>query len=408
MTNQSKNTIIYIGGFELPDKNAAAQRVIANGKIFRSLGFNMIYVGIDKAAHAKTSILKTRAEYFGFETWHIAYPHSKLKWLEYLTSIQHLEELITNQHLDTLSAIICYNYPAIAQLKVQQLCKKLNVACIADATEWYGSSGGGAIFNSIKWVDTTLRMRYVHPRAHGIITTSNYLTDYYKHSCEHIVELPTLYDPDVLKAIPARESATNILGFTYAGSPFNVNSAAKNKKCVKERMDFIVKLMFSLHQAKIEFKLDIYGVTYDEYIQVYPDYVNKLENMKTSIRFHGRRPHPEILSSIKSSDFTVFFRDVDRVTLAGFPSKLAESVSCGTPVITNRTPNIEPYIKDNNIGIFVDLDEDGEWIEEITKQFIKQKNIKNSMKLGCSLYQGFGYRAYVAHVAEFLRGINVK
>ncbi len=29
----NKKVIIYIGNFELPDKNAAAQRVISNGKI---------------------------------------------------------------------------------------------------------------------------------------------------------------------------------------------------------------------------------------------------------------------------------------------------------------------------------------------------------------------------------------
>ncbi|MCK9163882.1 MAG: hypothetical protein M0O93_06000 [Bacteroidales bacterium] len=38
-------TILYIGGFELPDKNAAAQRVISNGKILRDLGFNVVYIG---------------------------------------------------------------------------------------------------------------------------------------------------------------------------------------------------------------------------------------------------------------------------------------------------------------------------------------------------------------------------
>ena len=32
-----RDTIIYIGGFELPDKDAAAQRLVANAKIFKEL-----------------------------------------------------------------------------------------------------------------------------------------------------------------------------------------------------------------------------------------------------------------------------------------------------------------------------------------------------------------------------------
>ena len=33
-------SILYLGGFELPDKNAAAQRVMANAKLLREMGFD--------------------------------------------------------------------------------------------------------------------------------------------------------------------------------------------------------------------------------------------------------------------------------------------------------------------------------------------------------------------------------
>lgn len=38
-----KGTILYVGGFELPDKNAAAHRVLSNAKIFRELGYNVFF-----------------------------------------------------------------------------------------------------------------------------------------------------------------------------------------------------------------------------------------------------------------------------------------------------------------------------------------------------------------------------
>ena len=40
--------VLYLGAFELPDKNAAAQRVISNGKLLREMGFEVTYVGISK------------------------------------------------------------------------------------------------------------------------------------------------------------------------------------------------------------------------------------------------------------------------------------------------------------------------------------------------------------------------
>lgn len=48
-----KRTILYV---ELPDKNAAAQRVLSVAKIFKSIGYNVIFLGIDKTIDTKISI----------------------------------------------------------------------------------------------------------------------------------------------------------------------------------------------------------------------------------------------------------------------------------------------------------------------------------------------------------------
>ena len=37
LTIVKDNHIVYIGGFDLPDNNAAAQRVLANAKLFRDV-----------------------------------------------------------------------------------------------------------------------------------------------------------------------------------------------------------------------------------------------------------------------------------------------------------------------------------------------------------------------------------
>ena len=42
-------TIIYIGGFELPDKNAAAQRIIGNSYALKELGYEVIFLGVSKS-----------------------------------------------------------------------------------------------------------------------------------------------------------------------------------------------------------------------------------------------------------------------------------------------------------------------------------------------------------------------
>jgi len=39
------NYIIYYGPFQLPDKNAAAHRVINNAKLLRELGYETVFLG---------------------------------------------------------------------------------------------------------------------------------------------------------------------------------------------------------------------------------------------------------------------------------------------------------------------------------------------------------------------------
>ncbi len=65
----SKGTIIYIGGFELPDKNAAAQRVVSNAKLLREVGYDVVLVGVDK----EISIKVDENIFYGFKTYSIKY-----------------------------------------------------------------------------------------------------------------------------------------------------------------------------------------------------------------------------------------------------------------------------------------------------------------------------------------------
>ena len=43
-----EKNILYIGNFELPDKNAAAHRVLGIAKALRECGNNVSFVGVNK------------------------------------------------------------------------------------------------------------------------------------------------------------------------------------------------------------------------------------------------------------------------------------------------------------------------------------------------------------------------
>ncbi len=111
--------MIYIGGFELPDKNAAAQRVISNAKALHETGYNIILVDIDR--DCEKDILETKSECFGFTRYSMKYTNKRL------ISITDLIAIIKIYMNDQLYIIRAYNYPGIALLKMLRYCKKIRI-----------------------------------------------------------------------------------------------------------------------------------------------------------------------------------------------------------------------------------------------------------------------------------------
>ncbi len=401
----SKKTIIYVGGFELPDKNGAAQRVVANGKIFRALGYNVVFCGVDKAISDSVDLMATEAKHFDFTCYATPYPKSKGAWLKTLSQSGEVKRLITDRYKGDVAAVICYNHPAIAQWHIRALCRRHGAKYIADVTEWYESSGGGLLFGLVKWFDTTLRMRLMHRLVDALITTSSIITEFYART-RHIpiVELPTLYDKEAIhiNRIETTPSVVHASRWIYAGSPFNAGRLDRKRENIKDRLDAVVILAARLNEEATPVALTIYGVTIDDYLKAFPEHEDMLKRHSAQILFCGNKPHKEILNSLQQSDFSIFFRKKSRLTEAGFPSKLAESISCGTPVITNYLGNLKSY-KDNVPGLFLVDFSDMDKCVSMTKEILNMDKASFAkIKAACLETQAFDYRNYITRVKKFL------
>ncbi|MFG0807002.1 glycosyltransferase family protein [Pseudomonas fluvialis] len=337
----SKGTILYIGGFELPDRNAAAHRVLSNGMIMRDLGYDVVFLGIDSTRIGKPEIL--RNDYLGFECWSITYPKDVLAWLKYILGLTSILDFILRERTIKIVGVVCYNYPSVAQARIKSLCKRIGAKMIADATEWYSVGAGSGVYRIVKLLDTALRMYIVHRIADGVITTSKYLTEFYAHRGKVTVELPTLFNCEKFQPPPSRDN-TQRKKFIYVGSPFDKGRVNKARSNLKERLDVAIEVFYQIYISGRRFSFEIYGVDADDYLEIFPEHADILKEMAECIVFKGRQPNQFVLNRIAECDFSIFFRDETRVTLAGFPSKLAESISCGTPVVTNKMVSLESYL----------------------------------------------------------------
>lgn len=136
-----KQTIIYIGGFELPDKNAAAHRVLNNAKILRDNNYEVIFIDIDK--QCVKPIKETFSICFGFKRYSMKYLNKRLYSIEDFICV-------FNIYRDSIVSVIAYNFPAIALYKLKNVCKNNNIKLFSDCTEWYGSQRKNCIKDCIK------------------------------------------------------------------------------------------------------------------------------------------------------------------------------------------------------------------------------------------------------------------
>ncbi len=336
--------ILYIGRFELPDKEATAQRVIANAKLLSGLGYEIELAGwSDDVPH---SAGWRTVNFFGF----CCYEKHKAE-TSYEKYIMFSDASLELQLLEQKKyhTVIAYNFPASALQKILKYCRSNGIRCIGDVTEWYANSNKNYFFRIVRAYDSFLRMRILHRKMNGLFVISKYLQAYYS-DC-HTVLLPPLIDKQDPKWHVSGHFPGSVPRLVYAGWPSRD----------KERLDLIVKAVLRISPT-YPVKLDVVGLTKEAYQSLYALTDAQMANIDDgTVCFRGRVSHIETLAYIKEAAYSVIVRQPCRKNDAGFPSKLVESLSCGTPVLTTAISNVTDYVGGGNNGYILSLDnlEDG-------------------------------------------------
>lgn len=367
--------IVYLGGFELPDKNAAAQRVMANAKLLRKMGFDVSFIGISKDIEKAPRIVE------GCVSNPVPYPGSVKQWVHQIFSFIDSSEIIARKP----DYVVLYNFPAIASLKIFNACHKHGIKVIHDLTEWESASGWSPR-QIIRKLDINLRMRYCMKKMDGVIAISKYLYDYYKDNTTTILVPPTV-DLQNPKFFRNRDfsSSDKITRLVYAGST--------GVAATKDRLDIIIKEVSVLPNVI----LDVVGQTEVQFRTVFGNDAEIGDN----IIFHGRVSHTDAMKFVCDADFQMLIRENTLKNMAGFPTKFVESMSCCTPIIATLTSNIGDYLQDGINGFVVS---DEHPLGEVLKKAANLSSAeKIKMKEACKSFIGFDYHSYKEEFSKIFR-----
>lgn len=324
-----KGTIVYIGGFEMPDKNAAAHRVLNNAKIFHELGYHVVFCGVD---HDIRENAKKISKIGSFDNMPAAYPRTNAEWIKQQIDFSHLKK--TLELYDDVKYVVAYNMHAVPFYKLLRYARKKNIRVIADVTEWYENAFSIKPQKLIRWLDTNIVMRYLTKKVDGLIAISSFLKNYYQKFVKKIIVVPPLVD--VSEPIWHADSIekSDCLEFVYSGT-----TGQKNEK---DKIGVIVECLEKLPEDK-RFLFTIIGITEGQFLEMYPELTKSLDKLKGKIEFRGRVSHAESISALKRADYAIIIRNRSRKNMAGFPTKFVECVTCGINIIANDFSDIADY-----------------------------------------------------------------
>ena len=147
---------------------------------------------------------------------------------------------------------------------------------------------------------------------------------------------------------------------------------------------------------KIE--LNIIGVTKKQLVDICNVNKESIIKLDSCLKVHGRVNRNEAVNLIRNSDYSLLIRNENlRYAKAGFPTKIVESLACGTPPLCNYSSDLDVYLKDKynciiaNGHTSLDVYEAVRRALSISNEVDRQNMRINARKLAL---QSFDYNVY--------------
>ncbi|MBV6374314.1 glycosyltransferase [Enterococcus casseliflavus] len=393
------NKIVYIGNFIYPDGNAAGKRVSSNGKLLSSQGYEVYYIGRGKNKDANNM-----GESF---PWSFEIYNNKQNIKAHLLSnrkiLKKIKDIISDIGINNVKFVILYGElnNSFLNLKLINWCHKNNIKVLIDCVEWWSENDGNIIFRTVKNLNTNFLIKYVNKKADGIITISNYLMTFYSEK-----GIPTVIIPPLVDSLfySGKSKTSENIKVIYAGFPFRKGIKNISHLAMKDRLDKAIDILLLVKKSNPNLLFDIYGITYEDYIFSVPRQRSIIEKNLSWIKFHGELENDFILKEIIKSDASILLRDDNLVSRAGFSTKLVESISLGTPVITTDVGDIDRYLKNNNIGLILSNKENINTHVDYVNDFLR--SIKSMTNVEKNDYNIFYYKNYESKLKSFLENLS--
>lgn len=363
--------------------SAMASRLLAFVKLFYCLGYDIHLIA------GKSDELKSGKIYQGEDfTYEIVSSKRSDRMMSYFGNenlIKAVERYVSENKVDF---VFSTSLNALYR-KLLKLCKKKGIKLILEQCEWYDPSSFGMGEKDIRYLRFNKNIKRYYKEADYIISISRLLDNYYKGLGVKSIRIPSI--TDVISKPKNYDIDNEKIKLVFTGNTSNSK-------------ELIVPVLEALSEYNDRIELHIYGSSMNGLRK----HVNNdvlIDSLNGSLFVHGVIKQEEVEKVLLNSNYQIFIRPKRRSSDAGFPTKLCESMSVGTPCITNDTGDISLVLRDGKNGFLVD----GNDTEAVKRVFERIVNFDSDsyrqmrMMARMDAQSFFDYRNYIRDVEGFLK-----
>ena len=377
------NQAVIITENKYPLGDAGAIRQHAMAKILKALGYDVTVVGYGSYTGKKLN------EYEGIKYISLkAKSENKFiriiyRFLFGFRAVRYIKKQIKNPSVIMLVDTLPYAWKLIEGFGV-----KNNIKLIHDSVEWYSPEEFSNGEKNVQYILKEKTNTKIINKNWNVVAISKFLEAHFKNIAKDVVRVPVVMDTESILFEIEKKQISQKTRFVYVGAP--------------GRKDYLKEIIESFELLEKQYKetceLHIVGVTEKELVKACGVKETTLENLKGLFSAYGRLPHSEAVRWVREADFTLLLRDSDlRYAKAGFPTKIVESLSCGTPPVCNFSSDLDIYLKDGENAFISHSHKPEDLKNALIKAISCSLEQKNEMRKSArrTAEENFDYKNYI-------------
>ena len=371
---------IIITENKYPSGDAGAVRQHSFAKMFESIGFNVIVVGYGEATNGKF------CEYDGIK--YISFrAKSKKNFVRLINRVLFGLHTIAFLHRNAVDAdvIMVVDTLPYAFKLIKRFADARGITLIHDSVEWYSEEEFPNGSNNIQYKLKEKTNTSIIGKGWRVVAISQCLYEHFSRTSDKVIRIPVVMD---IANIEYSKSTNNTkVKFVYAGSPG-----------LKDNLKEIVEGFSLLSKKQLQqVELHIVGISKHQLVDMCGIDVKMMEMLDDSLIVYGRLTRDETLQKIRDADYSVLLRQAQlRYAKAGFPTKIVESLACGTPPMCNISSDLSDYLQDGENAVIIEGQTPQDVKDAIIKALLyKEKDIDLRTVARKTAENYFDYNQYI-------------